>query len=104
RLLAGEAHGEETLAALGARELRGFRGHQQVLDEARTEALERARDALALEQVDADAEDHARAVSMSCFISRTAAARPTCRAWLMGAWRMLSWTIGVSAATGCTLW
>ena len=57
-------------------ELRALRRQQQVLDEARAEALEGARDALRLEHVDADAVDHARAASISAFISRTAARQP----------------------------
>ena len=79
-LLGGETHGKKALAALGARELRVLLGHEQMLDEARAEALERAHDAPALQHVDADAEDHARAAAIRAFISRTAAGRPTNRA------------------------
>src|SRR6184192_4904714 len=103
-LLGGESHGEKALAALRARELRVLLGHEQMLDEARAEALERVRDAPALQHIDTDAEDHARAAAISAFISRTAALRPTNRACAIRAWPMLSSTISRSAATGRTLW
>src|SRR5205807_4546340 len=102
-LLGGESHGEKALAALGAAELRVLLGHEQMLDEARAEALERAHDARALQHIDPDAEDHARAAAISAFISRTAAGRPTNSACAISAWPMLSSTISRSAATGCTL-
>src|SRR5205814_1390658 len=103
-LLGGESHGEEALAALRASEPRVRIGHEQMLDEARAEALEGAPDAPALQHIDADAEDHARAAAISAFISRTAAGRPTNRACAIRAWPMLSSTSSRSAATGCTLW
>src|SRR5439155_802353 len=77
RILGGEARAPEGLAALSARELRLRLGHEQMLEEASAETLKRARDAPALEDIDADAEDHARAATIRAFISRTAAARPT---------------------------
>src|SRR5439155_11963783 len=85
-------------------ELRLLLGHEQMLEEARAETLERARDAPALEDIDADAEDHARAATIRAFISRTAAARPTNSACPITACPMLSSTISRTAATGCTLW
>ena len=77
RLLGREAHREETLAPLGLGELRQLLGHQQVVDEARAEALQSLPDAPRLEHIDANAEDHARAASIKAFISRTAAPSPS---------------------------
>src|SRR5262249_6232279 len=103
RLLGGEAHGEKTPGAGGARQLRPLLRHQQVLDEAGTEALEGLRDARGLEHVDADAEDHPRASVISLFISRIADGSPTNSACATIACPMLSSTISRTAATGCTL-
>src|SRR4029077_17911080 len=102
RLLGGEAHGEEALGALGEGQLRHLRRQQERLREARAEALEGACDALHLEHVHPDAVDHARAASISAFISRTACASPTNSACAMIACPMLSSTMSGNVATGGT--
>src|SRR5207302_9030120 len=104
RALGREAHAPSARAGFGARGRRRLRGHEQTLEEASAETLERARDAPALEDIDADAEDQARAATIRAFISRTAAARPTNSACPITACPMLSSTISRTAATGCTLW
>jgi hypothetical protein len=103
RLLGGKAHGNETLGPLRARELRLLFRQQQVIDETRAEFLQCAADALRLEHVHADTENHGRAATINCFMSRMAGASPSNTARAMMECPMLSSTMSRIAATGCTL-
>ena len=102
RFLGGKAHGEKALRPLRELQLRPLRGSSRCSMKREPKRSSVACDALGLEHVHADAKDHARAASISAFISRTARARPTNSARAMMAWPMLSSTISGSAATGCT--
>src|SRR5581483_3664457 len=103
RFLGGKPHRQETRRPLRLGELHVLRGHEQMLHEARSESLQGLIDALRLEHIDTDSENHPRAATMRAFISRTATANPSNTAREMMAWPMLSSTISLIAATGCTL-
>ena len=76
RLLGGEAHRQKAHRARGALELRALLRHEQMRDETLAVLLEHPLDAIDLEHVDPDAEDH-RAARISAFMSRTAFASPS---------------------------
>ena len=77
---------------------------QQPAREMLAEALPRLLDALRLQDVGADTENHERAATMSAFIFATAPAKPSNSACATIAWPMLSSTIERIAAIGATLW
>ena len=104
RFLGGEPHREKPHGALRLGEQRELFVEQQTAREVLAEPLPRLLDALRLQNVRADTEDHARAATMSAFILATAPAKPSNSACATIAWPMLSSTIAVIAATGITLW
>ena len=93
RFFRGEPHREEPHGALGLREQRELFVEQQPAGEVLAEPLPRLLDALRLQDVGADTEDHARAATMSAFILATAPAKPSNSACATIAWPMLSSTI-----------
>jgi len=76
RFLGGEAHREKTHGSRRALELDALLGHQQMRDESLPVLFVHALDAIDLEHIDADAEDH-RAARIKAFISPTALDRPS---------------------------
>ena len=104
RFLRREPHREKAHGPLRLREQRELLVEQQPAREVLAEPLPRLLDALRLQDVGADAEDHARAATMSAFIFATAPAKPSNNACATIAWPMLSSTIERMAAIGATLW
>ena len=83
--------------------LRTLGRQQQAVDEVIAEPVIHFLDTRGLEHVDADAEDHRRAPTISFFMSRTALSSPAKMARPMMQWPMLSSTISEIEATGTTL-
>ncbi len=105
--LGRETHGEKSHRTRRARKLRALLRHQQVADESLAVFLEHALDPINLQNVDANAENHAlgacRARHINSFISRTALASPSMTARATIEWPMLSSMISGIAAMGSTL-
>src|SRR6202000_2729359 len=92
-LFRGEAHRDEACRPLCLGQLFALRRHQQMVDETRAESLQCSGDALHLQHIHANAENHSRAAIISCFMSRTATVRPSNSARAMMAWPMFNSTI-----------
>ncbi len=104
RFLGREPHGEKAHGALRLREQRKLLVEQQPARKMLAEPLPRLLDALRLQDVGADTEDHARAATIRALIFATAPAKPSNSACATIAWPILSSTIEAMAAIGATLW
>ncbi len=102
-LLGRETHRQKPFGSPRFAQLRALGRHQQAFDEMVAVLVVELLDASGFEHVDADAEDHRRAPSISAFMSPTARSSPVKMARATMQWPMLSSTISAIAATGITL-
>src|SRR5690242_18737873 len=103
RFLGGKTLGQKHSRVDASSIFRPFLFRQQAPGKAIAIFLQQPRNARRFYQIGADSINHARASSISFFISRTARSKPTNSAWATIAWPMLSSDTSLMAATGWTL-